>query len=213
MKNRNRTAGVLLVCGLLAGGVRAQDWPQWRGPGRDSKVAGFTAPATWPRSLTQKWKTPVGLGDASPALVGDKVYVFTRQGGEEVLSCLDAAGGKVLWQDKYATKAVSGPAGRHPGPRSSPAVAEGKVCTLGVAGVLSCLDAGTGKVVWRKDSKDWPRFYTASSPLIVEGKCVAYLGGQQGKGGKGEVVAYDLAGGEPAGTWAGEGPGMARRPS
>src|SRR5262245_60507516 len=77
------------------------DWPQWRGPNRDNRVSGFTAPATWPKELTLKWKTSVGLGDASPALVGDKLYVFTRQGGDEVTTCLDAATGKVLWQDKY----------------------------------------------------------------------------------------------------------------
>src|SRR2546422_4010714 len=95
--------GVVL---LRASGVSAADWPQWRGPHRDNKVAGFTAPVTWPKELTQKWKTTVGLGDASPALVGDKVYVFTRQGEEEVTSCLDAASGTAKWKDKYAAEAV-----------------------------------------------------------------------------------------------------------
>jgi outer membrane protein assembly factor BamB len=199
---------VLLGCVLLAGAdhARAQDWPQWRGPHRDNKVAGFTAPATWPKELTQKWKVTVGLGDASPALVGDRIYVFTRQGGDEVTLCLDAGTGKELWKDRYPAQAVTGPAatvgGGHPGPRSTPAVAEGKVCTFGVAGTLSCLDADTGKVVWRKETKAWPQFYTASSPVIVDGKCIAYLGGR----GKGEVSAFDLAGGEAKWQWTGEGP-------
>ena len=131
----------------------------------------------------------------------------TRQGGDEVTSCLDAATGKILWQDKYAARAVTGaaigmPGLGGPGPRSSPAVAEGKICTLGVGGVLSCLDAGSGKVVWRKDSKAWPQFFTASSPIIEDGKCIAYLGGR----GKGEIVAYDLASGDEKWKWEGEGP-------
>jgi outer membrane protein assembly factor BamB len=180
----------------------AADWPQWRGPNRDNKVAGFTAPATWPTELSQKWKATVGLGEASPALVGDRIYVFTRQGEEEVISCLDAATGKELWKDKYAAVAVTGAAGRHPGPRSSPAVAAGKVCTLGVGGVLSCLDAATGKVVWRKDTQAWPRFFTASSPIIVDGMCITHLGGQ----GNGAITAFDLASGEEKWKWAGEGP-------
>jgi outer membrane protein assembly factor BamB len=184
----------------------AADWPQWRGPNRDNKVTGFTAPATWPRELTQKWKIPVGLGDASPALVGDKIYVFTRQGEEEVTRCLDAASGNEVWKDKHAAVAVTGPAatvgGGHLGPRSSPAVAEGKVCTLGVGGVLSCLDAASGKVVWRKDSQAWPDFFTSSSPIIVAGRCVAQLGGR----GSGTIVAYDLTGGEERWKWTGEGP-------
>ena len=157
----------MVGCVLLLGasGVREQDWPQWRGPNRDNKVVGFTEPKTWPKELTQKWKVTVGLGDASPALVGNKLYTFTRVENDEVISCLDAASGKVLWQDKYAAVAVTGPAGQHPGPRSSPAVAGGKVCTLGVGGVLSCLDAETGKVAWRKESQAWPAFFTSSSDI------------------------------------------------
>jgi outer membrane protein assembly factor BamB len=204
MNNAKWTTGVLVGGVLLLGasGAWAQDWPQWRGPNRDNKVTGFTAPATWPKELAQKWKVPVGDGDASPVLVGDKVYVFTREGGDEVIRCLDAGNGKELWQDKYAQQPAQVPMGGHKGPRSTPAVADGKVCALGVGGILSCLDADSGKVVWRKDSKDKPRFYTASSPLIVDGKCVAYLGGE----GKGEVVAYDLASGDEKWKWPGEGP-------
>ena len=33
-----------------------QDWPQWRGMNRDSKVTGFKAPAAWPSELKQVWK-------------------------------------------------------------------------------------------------------------------------------------------------------------
>src|SRR5262249_19707434 len=90
------------------------------------------------------------------------------------------------------------------GPRCTPTVADGKVCTLGVGGVLSCLDAGTGKMVWRKDSKVWPMFFTASSPIIVDGKCIAFLGG--GRPAKGELTAYDLASGEEKWKWTGEAP-------
>lgn len=188
---------------LSASCVVAQDWPQWRGANRDNKVTGFTAPKTWPTVPTQKWKVTVGLGEASPALVGGKVYVFARQGGDEVTSCIDAASGKVVWEDKYAAVAVTGPASGHPGPRSSPAVAADKICTFGVGGVLSCLDAVNGKVVWRKESGAWPQFFTASSPIIVDGKCIAYLGGR----GNGAITAFDLASGEEKWKWTGEGPG------
>ncbi|HLJ97417.1 MAG TPA: PQQ-binding-like beta-propeller repeat protein [Gemmataceae bacterium] len=110
----------------------------------------------------------MAYGTASPALVSNKLYVFTRQGGNEVISCLDAATGKILWQDKYAAQAVIGATmvWLGPGPRSSPAVAEGKICTFGVGGVLSCLDAATGKHLWRNDSKAWPVFFTWASPPL-----------------------------------------------
>jgi outer membrane protein assembly factor BamB len=203
MKYVNCAATIVGMAVLLgASRVGAGDWPQWRGRNRDAKVTDFTAPQVWPKELAQKWKTQVGLGDASPALVGDKIYVFTRQGDDEVIACLDAKTGKEVWHDKYAAEKVTPPAASHPGPRSSPAVADGKVCTFGVGGVLSCLDAASGKIVWRKDSKAHPRFFTSASPIVVDGKCIAFLGAQ----GKGEIVAYDLASGEEKWKWTGDGP-------
>ena len=92
---------------------------------------------------------------------------------------------------------------QHPGPRSSPTVADGKVITLGVRGTLSCLDAATGKVLWRKsDIEGTPRFFTAMSPLVVNGLCIAQLGGSA----NGVAVAYDLSTGAEKWKWAGDGP-------
>jgi outer membrane protein assembly factor BamB len=137
MRIGKRSIGVLASCMVLLcmQGLLAQDSPQWRGPNRNGLVSGFTAPQTWPKELAQKWKTAVGLGDSTPALVGDKLYVFSREGDDEVIRCLSAADGQEAWQFKYKAEAIRGPAAReHSGPRGSPAVAEGKVVTLGVAG-------------------------------------------------------------------------------
>jgi outer membrane protein assembly factor BamB len=205
MRNRNQSfvlaAAVIAVSATCA---PAQDWPQWRGANRDAKASGFTVPKEWPKELSQKWSTPVGAGDSSPALVGNKLYVFSRDGGDEVIRCLDAATGKEVWKDKYEVPAISGPAaGQHSGPRSSPTVADGKVFTLGVSGILSCLDASSGKKLWRKDdfSGQWPRFYTASSPIVTEGLCIAVLGGES----EGGIVAYDLGTGDQKWKWTGDG--------
>ena len=209
MKTASRFVGAVLVALFLLSAARAfaQDWPQWRGPDRDGKVTGFTAPTTWPTALTQKWKVTVGDGDSTPALVGDKLYVFSRQGGDEVTTCLDAATGNQVWQDKYAAAAVTGPSARHPGPRSSPAVADGKVVTLGASGVFSCLDAASGKLVWRKDPFPGvvPKFFTGMSPVIVDGMAIGHLGGPSG----GAIMAYDLTSGDVKWKWEGEGPGYA----
>jgi outer membrane protein assembly factor BamB len=98
--------------------------------------------------------------------------------------------------------AATGPAGQHPGPRSSPVVAEGKVVTLGVRGALSCLDAADGKLVWRKnDIQGWPNFFTAMSPLVVNGLCVAQLGSKT----NGVIIAYDLSSGAEKWRWTGDG--------
>jgi outer membrane protein assembly factor BamB len=205
MKNLDRMMAVVAgAIAVSASGAAAQDWPQWRGPNRDAKATGFTAPASWPAELAQKWKATVGVGDATPALVGDKLYVFTRQDTNEVILCLDAATGKEAWSYKYGAQVVSGPsAAVHSGPRSSPAVANGKIVTLGVGGIVTCLEADTGKKLWSKDdfAGEWPRFYTASSPIIADNECIVQLGSEKSGG----IVAYDLNTGDQKWKWTGDG--------
>jgi len=195
------TAGLMLLGATTA---TAQDWPQWRGPNRDGKAPGFKAPETWPAELPAKWKVTVGFGDAAPAVVGDRIYAFTRQGDKEVALCLSSADGSEVWRDEYQAVEVTGAAGSHPGPRSSPAVADGKVVNLGVAGILSCLNAADGKLLWRKDPFPGvvPRFFTSYSPIIVDGMAIAHLGGA----GNGALIAYDLATGDEKWRWGEEGP-------
>lgn len=194
-------SGVVLVFVTCAA---AQDWPQWRGPNRDAKISGFATPQAWPNELTLQWKVTVGLGDATPALAGRRLYVFARQGDEEVAMCLNADDGQEIWRDKHPAPAVTGGPAQHAGPRSTPTVADGKVVTLGVAGVLTCLNADDGKALWTKDEFPgaWPKFYAAMSPLVVEGLCIVHLG----KEGAGAIVAYDLASGNPKWNWTGGGP-------
>jgi outer membrane protein assembly factor BamB len=183
----------------------AQDWPQWRGTHRDGKAA-FKAPKTWPKELALQWKVTVGDGVATPALADDRLYVFSREDGNEVTRCLEAASGKELWIDRFETRGAAGPAHGFPGPRSSPTVAEGKIVTLGARGMLSCLNAITGEKLWRKDEfEEYPMFHPASSPLVTDGLCIAQLGGQR----KGSLIAYDLVSGEKKWQWQGESPGYA----
>ncbi len=200
----------LLTACLISTGLGplvAADWPQWRGPNRDGKAAGFSAPETWPKQLVQKWKVTVGVGDSTPALVGDKLYAFGRQENDEVIQCLEANSGKKIWEERYpAGLVVTGPPARHPGTRSSPVVAGGKICALGVGGILSCLDASSGKVLWRKQSADdylgIPyKSDTAMSPIIVDGLSIVHVGGKT----NGAMIAFDLAGGEAKWKWNGDG--------
>src|SRR5262245_1816103 len=108
MKNENWKISAALACliGIIST-ASAQDWPQWRGPNRDAKVTGFKAPKTWPKELKQEWKVPIGEGVSTPALVGDRLYVFSRQDGNEITRCLDAKTGKEIWQDKYETQGAT----------------------------------------------------------------------------------------------------------
>jgi outer membrane protein assembly factor BamB len=162
-------------------------------------VHGVIAPAKWPRALTEEWTVTVGEGVASPVVVGGSAYVFTRENDNEVLRRLDLARGREIWRSEPYPASYN----RRPeekqfsiGPRSTPAVDGGRVYTLGMSGVLSCLDAATGKLLWRKDCKPGRAptdpAYGGSSPLVADGLCIVH----GGDGKSGGLTAFDAATGE-----------------
>ena len=171
-------------------GLIGQDWTQWRGDHRNGMASGFQAPDEWPEALTKKWSVEVGNGVASPSIKGQRVYVIALQDGDEIMRCLDASSGDEIWRDQYEAVAASGAARGFPGTRASPAIADGKVVTLGVNGTVSCWDAESGELSWRNNDHvgEVPRFSTSSSPMIVNGLCVLQFGSESNGG----IVAYDL---------------------
>ena len=58
---------VLIGCAALAfaTSVCAQDWPQWRGPNRDNHVTGFTPPAMWPATYSERLRESTSTALAS----------------------------------------------------------------------------------------------------------------------------------------------------
>ncbi len=207
-----KKADILTITAILflfagTGVTFAQDWPRFRGPSLDNRVSGFRAPATWPENLTRVWKTDVGTGDASPVLSGGKLFLNTRQGNEEAVLCLDAASGRQLWRYSYPADPVTGPAASHPGPRGTPSLSDGRLITFGATGIVTCLDAATGKVIWKKGNTagNVPEFFTGLSPLVEDGKCFIHTG----SAGKGEITAYDLGTGNERWKYATEGPSYA----
>jgi len=184
------------------------DWPQFRGPNRDGVVASFTEPKTWPERLTRVWKVDVGEGYAAPVLVGNRVYMFTRQGANEVTQALDAATGKVVWQTRYAAPVTVNPAAQAhgPGPKATPTFAEGRLFTLGMGGIVTAFDAASGKQLWQKPAGPvLPLYGTAMSPLVDRGLVIVHVGGHN----QGALTAFDAATGAVKWTWNGDGPSYA----
>jgi len=127
--------------------------------------------------------------------VGNKIYIFARQGEEETLLSLDAATGKEIWKSSQPISYTMHPAatGHGKGPKSTPVVSNGSVFTLGISGVLSAHDARTGKLKWRHEfSKQYPitspLFGTAMSPIVDHGLLIAHVGGHD----KGALTAFDV---------------------
>jgi outer membrane protein assembly factor BamB len=196
---------------LLAGtALAAADWPQWRGPTRDGRAA-LPAVARWPKALTRGWKAPVGLGHASPVVAGERVFVFAREGADEVASAYDLASGRRLWREAYAAPyTMNHAAASHgPGPKATPVVAGGRLYTFGISGIASCFDAGTGALVWRRTFPEHragsPDYGVAVSPVVDGGRLILNVGGP----GDGSLQSLDAATGATRWAWKGDGPGYA----
>jgi outer membrane protein assembly factor BamB len=199
---------LLPLAALLAAAVagRADDWPQWLGPKRDSvwRETGIldAFPKGGPKVL---WRAKIAGGYSGPAVAGGKVYVMdfvtdTDTGkvshpnkrpkvkGKERVLCLDAKDGKEVWKHEYdCTYEISYPAG----PRCTPTVQDGKVYTLGAMGDLFCLDAAKGKVLWAKDFKKEykapvPMWGFCGHPLVDAKKLFCIVGGKDSV-----AVAFD----------------------
>lgn len=201
-----------LTIGLaLAAGTASGDWPQWRGPARDGR-ADLAPRASWPSALKPGWKASVGLGHASPVVVGERAFVFTREGTDEVASAYDLATGRRVWRQPYAAPyTVNSAAASHgPGPKSTPAVGGGRLYTFGISGTLSCFDAASGKLVWRRTFADEhkqtsPTYGTAQSPLLDQDRLVVHVGGE----GDGALLSLDASTGATRWSLKGNGPAYA----
>jgi outer membrane protein assembly factor BamB len=190
----------------------SEDWPQWRGPMRDGSLPSFHEPKVWPDKLTKKWTIAIGQGHSSPILAAGRIYILSRKQDNEVISAINPEDGKVLWSQSYAAPyKVNEAAVQHgEGPKSTPVVADGRVYTLGISGILSCFDAVTGAIRWRKDfSKQFrqtsPLFGTAMSPAVDNGMLIAHIGGND----DGALTAFDAESGDVKWAWKGDGPGYA----
>ena len=208
---RNTLIGCALVAGLVpaigAQQTSPSDVTQWRGANRDGAIAGFSEPRAWPEQLNKRWTIEVGLGYATPLVVGNRIYMFSRQADDEVMSAIDAASGKVLWRTAYAApftmnKAAS-PHG--PGPKSTPVFSNGRLYAIGMTGIVTAYDAASGKQLWQKPGSSLVPFYTTHSfsPVIERDTVIFHVGGHD----QGALTAYDVNTGAVRWTWAGDGPG------
>jgi outer membrane protein assembly factor BamB len=211
MHKTSWSAAIVVCVAAATAAVTAQrgpgDWTQWRGPQRSGVVAGFDVPATWPETLVQKWRIDVGTGYASPIVVGDRVYVFSRRGDNEGMSAHEIASGKELWRAGYDApfKMHSAAVPHNQGPKSTPVFVNGRLLSIGMTGVVTAWDAATGKQVWQKPAGDIVPLYTshAFSPLVDGNLVVFHLGGHD----RGALTAFDINTGTMRWSLPGDGPG------
>ncbi len=184
-------------------------WPGWLGPERNGWVNSFRPPTRWPERLAQNWQVEVGAGYGSPLVADGLVYQHTRQGEDEVVWCIDLNTGDIKWRKSYATPFKIGGGGeRHgKGPKSTPVLADGRLFTLSITGVLHAWDAVSGEQLWRRDYRsrfktNQPYWGVSTSPLVDGNRVVVHFGTDD----VGALVALDVQNGKEVWSHGNDGP-------
>lgn len=201
-----------LLLAVLATPALAGEWSQYRGPARDGHATMFQPPAQWPEAPRQLWSVEIGAGYASPVVHGQRIFIMARQGDDEVAMALDLKTGTTVWKHSFPTPYTAHQAAVKygKGPKSTPIVADGVACFLGIDARFSCHDADSGKVLWVRDFSDRSApektfCGSAISPLVEDGVIFVHLGDDRA----GRLFAADLRTGEEKWGWEGQGPGYA----
>ena len=126
------------------------DWPSFDGPARDNISRETGLLSAWPaEGPALAWRAnELGEGYASVAVAGGMVFTMGNVGSSETVTALNLETGKIAWQQETAAASRLQMGN---GPRGTPTYDDGRVYALGGNGDLSCLDAESGKPVWRKN--------------------------------------------------------------
>lgn len=230
MKMALRIAAVLAAAALGCLPCRA-DWPVWYGPNGNFTAAPadiaivddlknarqiwkseFVPPAAAQSKrygLAKKYPHPSG-GGASPIVCDGKVYQFyfvpsgdaydephvkklrEQHGGEvadatipkwrisadDVMLCLDAATGKTLWKKVFTGEGLNWYDHKGIINNLTPCAFDGKIYFAGSTAILHCLDAASGKELWRQPIPGWHDDLLARKRKALEKKVLAQFNRQ-----------------------------------
>jgi outer membrane protein assembly factor BamB len=178
---------------VLPAETGSDDWPAFRGAARDGRLAGATFATDWSTPPRELWRRKVGPAWSSFAVVGDYLFTQEQRGEDELVTCYRTGTGEAVWVNRV--KAHFDDA-MGLGPRATPTFDGGKLYTQGCTGILQCLDASTGNVLWKGDlttdaEAKLPQYGFVSSPLVVGELVIQFSSGGKGK----SVLAYDRVSG------------------
>lgn len=180
------------------------DYPRFLGNGYWAEVKDVELETNWnsqpPREV---WRKKIGAGWSAFAIVGNYAVTQEQRGQDELVTCYTVDQGEIVWSHADPVRWDPGGTGAlgYAGPRATPTIHEGKVFSLGATGLLNCLDASSGQLLWSVDTLkkhgasnvNWGK---SGSPLIVDDMVVVSVGGADNQ----SMVAYKLESGDLA--WA-----------
>jgi outer membrane protein assembly factor BamB len=173
----------------------AEDWPRFRGSEYDgiAHAAGHLArswPAGGPKVL---WSAAVGDGYAGPAVSQGRVFLidYDLATQSDVVRCMSLSDGRDIWRYSYRVKIKP----NHRITRTTPAVTDRFLVTIGPKCHVVCLNPQDGQFLWAKDlASDFgatvPEWYAGQCPMIDGDRVILATGGPD------LLVALDAASGK-----------------
>jgi len=156
---------IILLTGVVC---LADDWPQFRGPGRDGKSAETGLLKKWPQAGPKLlWFVEgLGTGFSSVAVAEGFVYTTGMIDGEGFLFAYDLAG-NLKWKESYGAEWT----GSYKGTRTTPTIDGDRVYVFSGTGVMTCFKTGTGGKIWKVNTLEKfegknIRWGMSGSPLI-----------------------------------------------
>lgn len=198
-------ATVLLMCAS----AHASDWPNFRGTNYDG-ISGEKLPNKDWKNKPPKELWRIALGDngyAGPSVSGSKLFIIDHKESRDIVRAVDVKTGKNVWTYDYEDADKDQYGFSH----STPTCDAGRVFTFSRQGMLHCLKADDGTLVWKRDLKAdfggrWKgdNWGYAASPLVDGDKLIVcpsgpgalvaaldkYTGKDLWKGGGDEQAGY-----------------------
>ena len=172
MAKPSPAALALLLPLLLYQPVRADDWPNWRGPGLDGVASGTGYPVSWGAGKNVAWRVTLpGLGASTPVVSGDRIVLTLAIDGHDAVICFDRSG-KETWRRILGAEKP----GKHKkatGANPSPVTDGSLVWVYFKSGELAALDLADGGVVWKENlqerfGEDTLWWDLGTSPVLTE---------------------------------------------
>jgi outer membrane protein assembly factor BamB len=186
-----------------------RDYPRFLGNGDWAEVHGAELETDWQAHPPQElWRREIGAGWSAFAVVGNYAVTQEQRGEHELVSCYRLDTGKPVWTHadsaRFDPADVAGSLGDI-GPRATPTIVADRIFTQGGTGIVNCLDARTGRVLWSHDTAEefdvpvavWGK---SGSPLVVDDLVVISVGAPARERGaknyNASLVAFDIESGD-----------------
>ncbi|MCH2177768.1 MAG: PQQ-binding-like beta-propeller repeat protein [Mariniblastus sp.] len=171
-----------LTCLSASRLIGQEHWPEFRGPTGDGHTHGIGLPLNVGASTNLKWKTPIhGKGWSSPVIWGNQVWLTTatEDGKQMSAICVDLKSGEIIRDQVIHENTEPGfchPTNSYASP--TPAIQEGRVYLHFGSYGTTCLNTGTGEVIWQRTDLECDHFRgPASSPILYDDKLIVAFDG------------------------------------